>query len=212
MIKTNVFILILLSIFLVIGCNNGETTGTSGGNPIIISVESKPYTNDGSAVKSARLVRGDTMPLSTKRSSVITSFQFCITKLKVKLSGEGALGASQEAKLGLIDLSNQNETVNWGDIELSDNSTITELYFEVHRDPELCLGEDFSVKYNSASITKDLEFKFRFSPPIVIDRGGILTLGVDQIAKSIEDAHQAGDFNNSNIGPYIENTFGDGSF
>ncbi len=205
-------ILIISCLFFTLSCGSG----TSGGNPGVtsrVTIESGPYTNDGSLVMiSNPYLKGiENFLISTAFAAVpITDFQFCVTKMKVKTEGESTVGVSLEAKLGLVNVSDANATTNWGQINLTKGASISEIHFEIHQDSETCSGENFTVSYNGQTITKDLEFKFRFNPAVSVNDGDTFKLGLSKIAKAVEDARAAGQFNNENISPYLENVFGDG--
>lgn len=205
-----VFIFIM---FLFYNCA-GET-GTGGGNPLIaeksVTVQSDSYTNDGTLVlfQSPYFLKLEKLFISRSYAGVVTDFQFCITQLKVKSSSSSGTTAATEVVIGLVDVSDQNATINWGDFKLNSSTDISEIHFEIHSDSENCSGEDFSVSYNGVTITQDLEFKFQFDPAITIENGDTITLGLSPIAKAFQDAADAGEFTNEQIGPYMENIFGD---
>jgi hypothetical protein len=210
-----VILLILTLLFIAnfTSCAPGDS-GTSGGNPAVVTLESGAYTNDGSMALFMHPVYRNIESLFLIPSAVagpITDFQFCITKMKLKLTGDSVESDSVEARLGLIDISVQSAVVNWGNVEISEGAQLSELIMEVHYDPEVCSGATFSASYNSTTITQDLEFKFKFNPAVTIDSGDTLSLSMSKIAEAIENAYQAGDFNNANITTYLENVYGEGS-
>lgn len=183
--------------------------GTSGGNPGNISIESAPYTNDGTAAFFMNPTFRKLQSLflvPPAYAGVVTDFKFCITKLKVVSTADGAASGSQEAILGLVDISDQNVSNSWGNISLEEGSSVSEIHFEVHYDSENCSAVTYSTSYNGQTITKDLEFKFKFDPAITANNGDTLSLGIGKIAKAMEDAHAAGKFNNTDIGAYMEAT------
>lgn len=208
--KTKIMNSLFTLIFLLfLGCAPGDS-GTSGGNPLVeanVSVQSTPYTNDGTVVlfynsKVKKIANLFLIP--SAMAAPVSEFKFCITKLKVVSSENGTPGASVEAILGLIQLDDSSQTYNWGNITLIEGQSVSEIHFEVHHDPENCSGADYSALYNGQSIQQDLEFKFKFSPAITVSNGDTISLGISTIAKAMEDAHAAGEFNNSQITTYLE--------
>ncbi|MBT4791662.1 MAG: hypothetical protein HON90_08840 [Halobacteriovoraceae bacterium] len=203
--------LFCFSLFIVSCAPTDEGTGTTGGNPVTVTIQSSPYTNDGStalfmnpAVKKIQ----NLFLFPSAYAATINDFKFCITQLKVVTSADGQPSSSQEARLGLVDVSTATVSQEWGQIELADGSQVSEIHFEVHTDAESCSGENYSVSYNSQTITKDLEFKFKFDPAVTVSNGDTFTLGLGVIAQAIENASAAipSQFNNEQISNYLETT------
>jgi ribosomal protein L33 len=210
-------LLLMLSLTLMVTSCNLD----GGSSPIAktrrtgnVTVQSGAYTNDGSAVvMNHPVLRGiqNLLLIPPAYAAAVTDFQFCITKLKVVSEVDGAAGASSEAILGLVDVSDPNADTIWGNIELPEGAQVSEIHFEVHQDSENCSGANYSVSYNGKELTKDLEFKFKFDPAISIQNGDTLDLGLSVIAKAMEDADAAAQFNDAQIGNYVEvNTIGTG--
>lgn len=199
---------IIVMVFSLFGCG-GENGGTGGGNPLVASVQSSSYTNDGTlvlfqnpAVKAFQRL----FLIPTAYAAVpITDFKFCITKLKVVEEGSAQAGIAVEMIVGLVDISDATVTTSWGKIDLDGDIKVSEIHFEIHTDSENCSGVNYSVSYNGSTITQDLEFKFKFDPAITINQGDTLTLGVSTIAKAMQDASAAGEFTNAKITSYLEN-------
>lgn len=170
--------------------------GTSVGNPLV-TIESKPYSTSITALLDPRAFLASSMPTLT----AVTEFKFCNTQFQVKTSGESD---SVEEILGVVDVSDSTATTSWGEVRLANEGTqVEELSFELHRDPEKCSGAEYSVRFNGSEITKDLEFKFVFSPPVAISEGSRVRLGLDAIATAIQGAYDAGDFTNEKIANYL---------
>ena len=201
--------LMLLTLILgFVSCeqDKGSDLSKSSSGTSSVTIQSSAYSNDGSVVLSPTIQKlNNLLFMPSAFAATVSDFQFCITQMKVVTVGEAAAGSSQEAILGLIDVSDPSAITNWGTIELADGAQISEIHFEVHQDSENCSGANYSVSYNGQELTKDLEFKFEFDPAISIQNGDTLTLGLSTIAKAMEDASFAGQFTNENIGSYMEN-------
>lgn len=202
-----VFVLSLSLVFMSCNSKKDSSPVSSGTTSGTVSIQSTPYTNDGSVAlfmnptvkKVANLFL-----IPSSYAATVTDFQFCITKMKIVSSVGGAPGTSQEAILGLIDVSDPTVIQTWGDIQIAEGAAISELHLEVHRDPENCSAADFSVSYNGTTLNQDLEFKFKFDPAITANHGDTLSLGLSSIAKAMEDASLAGQFNDQQITTFIE--------
>ncbi|MBT4791661.1 MAG: hypothetical protein HON90_08835 [Halobacteriovoraceae bacterium] len=206
--QLNLLIKLTMLSMVFTACEQASESSPSTSSTANVTFQSAPYTNDGTVAlftnPSLKKIQNFFLPLAY--ADVVSDFQFCITKLKVVSSVDGAAGASQEAKLGTVDVSSSTTTQNWGTIAMADGAVISEVHFEVHKDPELCGGDDFSVSYEGQTITKDLEFKFKFDPAVKVSNGKTLTLGLGKIAKAMETAKLATKFNDIEIGAYMEAT------
>jgi hypothetical protein len=204
---TYTFMMIALMNLIGVGCGQkaDDSGGTTGGNPNIkIPIQSDVYTNDGSLVlfKSPYIRNIQNLFLiPSSYAAPITDFRFCITQMKI-VTESGA--ESPEVILGLIDVSDQNTVTSWGSVKLPEGDPISQISFEVHYDPERCEGVDFSTSYNNQQLSVDLEFKFNFSPAVSVNAGDTITLGLSKIAKVMQDASDAGHFNDTDIKDYVE--------
>jgi len=202
---------LLMSIFFVTGCG-----GTTGGNPsATITLQSAAYTNNGAVaqVKSPLIKLFETIfPIKDTIAAPVSSFKFCITKMKVVTTAGGLPGTSKEAILGLVDVSDATKTTNWGNIQLTDGEIISEIHLEIHKDAQNCSGINYSLTYNNKSLSGDLEFKFKFSPAIKIQHGKTLQINLSAIAKAVEDSDVAGELDDAHIKNYLKNTtYGSGT-
>lgn len=198
---------------MITGCNGKDGSGafTPGTTGSVVTIQSSAYTNDGSAVAAfqSKIKFLKELIFEKAYAAPVTNFEFCITQMKVVTEGDSTAGASQEAILGLVDVSNANLSSDWGTIELNEGDTISEIHFEIHKDAENCGGADYSVSYNGQKLNKDLEFKFRFSPALIVNNGDTINLQLGVIAKAMEDATAAGQFNDEQISNYLQvNTIG----
>jgi len=181
---------IALCLTLIGGC------GTTIGNGLI-KLDSTPYTN-------VRSFFGHSI---ARFGWSVSEFKFCVTKLKLVARG-GSPVAYQgnpdiEVILGLIDVSNENATTTWGQVEAPVEFDLEEMRVEVHKDAERCSGADYSVIYNGTKLDKDLEFRFAFNPPIRLNAGDTLKLGLTNIAIAFQQAANAGQLTNELIGNYL---------
>ncbi len=201
-------LLVLLGLsFVMVSCNPDESTGTSGGNPATIYVQNTAYTNDGTIVlftNPAVKKIAELFLIPSAIAAPVNDFKFCITKLKVVASEGAVAGVSQEAILGLVDVSDPNVQTPWDAIVLEEGSSISEIHFEVHHDPQNCAGANYSVSYQGNLLTADMEFKFKFPVPVIANHGDTFQVGLSNIAKAMEDALLAGQFNDQQINTYLQ--------
>lgn len=203
----NLLLIMSLSVAF-IGCEQkGESKGVVGpsGN---VTIKSAPYSNGAVALFTNPAVRkiASLFLIPSAHAAAINDFQFCITKMKIKGSVDGAASVSTEAILGLVDISNPDveQLMGDGSIQIPEGTAISELSLEVHKDAENCSAADFSVSYQGVKLNKDLEFKFKFDPAITINHGDTLLLGLDNVAKAFEAAADAGQLDDQKIGAYLQ--------
>lgn len=184
--------------------------GTTVGNPQTgdVNLKNKPYNNSGAAPASW-FAMTEAFPLAP-----VSEFKFCNTKLKL-VSADGGLvggdsGGSVEVTLGLIDVSDATADTFWGTVSIPVGFELAKLNVELHHDSEKCSGAPYSLRYNGTELTADLEFQFKFDPPVAVDSGDVLALGLTPIATAIENADQAGELTNELIQSYLENAAGTG--
>lgn len=189
--------------------------GTTIGNPVVV-LESTPYDNAGAPLLISNLSRTLLSPdVSQAAITAVSDFRFCLTKLKLKnadghfVTKDGA--ESIEAKLGLINVSNPTATKTWGEVTVPTDFLLRELKVELHHDPQLCGGADFSVSYNGQSIRKDLEFKFKFDPPVALVGGETFQLNLSNISVAFGQAEGANALNDEDIADFVnDNVEGSG--
>lgn len=141
--------------------------------------------------------------------SNITDFKFCVTKLKLEQE-DGASGGEVEFKPGLIDVSS-GEAKTWGTAALPTTLKLKRIKVEVHKDQELCSGASYSVKFNSVTTSKDVEFVFKFEPAIEVKAGGTVNLALTTIATTLREAADANQLNDESLKEFIEGVEGTGS-
>jgi hypothetical protein len=110
---------------------------------------------------------------------------------------------SLEKRLGLVDVSDAAAFTTWGQLTVPIDFSMRELKVEVHKDPETCPGADYSVAYDGLRLNSDLEFKFEFSPPVVLVAGATVTLRLDEIATALASAAASGKLNDATIGEFL---------
>ncbi|MCM2279182.1 MAG: hypothetical protein NDJ89_13985 [Oligoflexia bacterium] len=189
----------------------GGEGGTTIGNPVI-TIESASYANSASL----SLPFDRWLGITPAFAAAVTEFRFCVTKLRMTNSDGNPVtqngSASIEAILGLIDVSGSGNPKRWGSFIAPVNFILKQLDVELHLDPENCSGANYSMRYNGAALTKDLEFHFSFSPAVSIAAGDTLILGLTPIATALEQAATDGKFNNEQIGEYLTtSTLGSGA-
>ena len=75
---------------------------------------------------------------------------------------------------------------------------------ELHKDKESCGGQEYSIAFNGSKLNKDLEFKF--IPPVTVAAGDTLKLKIDEIAKALIGAYDAGKLNDESVSEYLKDT------
>lgn len=184
--------------------------GTTIGNPVVV-LESTPYDNAGAPLFISNLSRTLLSPDASQAAiTAVSDFRFCLTKLKLKnadghfVKKDGA--ESIEAKLGLINVSDPTASKTWGEVTVPSDFLLRELKVELHHDPQICDGADFSVSYNGQSIRKDLEFKFKFDPPVALAGGETFQLNLSNIAAAFGQAQTANSLNDEDISDFVNDT------
>lgn len=185
-----------LLLISVIGCDGGTTTGNIG----LILLKSVPYTASYAKIKKSEKVN----------SMALSDFKFCITQIKLENEDGDSVGGSIEARLGLIDVSNNTSSIEWGTVEVPVDFQLSKLTVEIHKDSETCSGADYSLSYKGTQLNQDIEFSFRFSPAISLDDSDVVTLGLTNIAAAIESAYDAGELDDAHITSYLESIEGEG--
>lgn len=187
------------------GCGPG---GTGSGNPGV-SIVSQAYAPTSAAL---RLPGLDWLLPSATAASGVTSFQFCVTKMKLEADDGSPIeenGSTEiEAKLGLINLGDGSAAVTWGKLQFPGSAAIKKIKIEVHHDPELC-GVGYSAVVNGMPLTRDLEFKFVFSSPQQLATGDTVTVALTNLVSAFEQALQAGELDDQHISNYLDGTVED---
>lgn len=201
----------LLDLFLILAVGLalsacGTKTGTGHG----LTVKSEAFSTSGIIALSAV----DLLPRTLQRSlsdeitprdvfaGAISDFKFCVTKVKLE-AADGSSSGEIEFKLGLIDVSN-GASKTWGTSPISTSFSLSRLRVEVHKDPELCSGADYSVKFNSVSATQDVEFRFLFDPAVTVTDGDEVSLSLAKVANVLRAAADQGSLTNENLKDFVE--------
>lgn len=158
------------------------------------------------ASSTARVNLGDT----ASHWVVVSSLSFCVTKLKVEAEdGEAIKGEDDnefiEARLGLIEPGAGSTALSWGTANIPVGTELKRIKVELHKDPELCGGAEYSVSMNGSTISKDLEFKFAFPSGTTVQAGDVITFDLQNIVDALKQAYDASAFNDEEIGHYLEN-------
>ncbi|MCC7443122.1 MAG: hypothetical protein IT285_15930 [Bdellovibrionales bacterium] len=189
---------------LVAGC------GTTVGNPARgdVTFKSSPYNNNGMARIDLFAAFREADPGGLLPSGLdaalgpVTEFKFCNTQIKITASIGGV--DAVESQLGLVDASNPDVETVWGTASAPVGLIADRMDLELHVDDERCSGVTYSVRYNGTELTEDLEFRFRFDPPILLEENDVVTLGLTAIASALEAADQAGKLNNTDIHEFLD--------
>lgn len=151
-----------------------------------VTVRSTDYSTSGNFL-SANI--GDSTSAVT---TAVSDFKVCV--YRIRLEGTNAEKQEEfEFQPGLIDLTSGNEK-DWGTTEVPTDFAVARVKVKVHKDRELC-GVDYSVKFNTASTPQDLEFRFRFDPPVQFSTGDVLKLNMAAIVANLRAAVDAGTIN-----------------
>lgn len=191
----------LLLTAVLIGC--GKKSGTGD-----VTISSDTFATSGNAIVSAHALVSPTAfavldlsrSYSVAPSTTVTDFKICVKRIKLegdddqprKKEGEkGDNGESDPDDIkfapGLIDVGSGGEKT-WGTVNLPTGFKLKKIKIKVKKDKDLC-GVDYSVKFNSATTDQDVEFKWKFEPPIDLD-AGVISLRLNEVIAALR---QAGD-------------------
>lgn len=153
------------------------------------------------------------IPTLNFAATSISSFKFCVTKMKLKGTEGNAVGeesgSGMSAKLGLVDLGDGTRSVNWGKATLPVGTEIKKMSVEVHQDKDICANANYSASINGQTISKDLEFSFKFPTAKTLKDGDIVTLALTTLVSKLNDAVSASKFDDENISEYLDGSFED---
>ena len=195
-----------LSILALSGC--GTTVGN--GATASVTVASKAYNST-----TADLFRWSPLRLlnwlvQDAFAGTITSFKFCVTKFRLDASDDSTIGGpgssdgSFTQRLGLIDLGHGTTDITWGNADLPVTTAVRRFRIELHKDKDTCSGADYSVSVNGQTIQKDLEFKFIYATPKLLQNGTSVRFSMAKLTQAFAQAVLAGAFNDSDIGQYFD--------
>lgn len=195
--RTNLSILLLAITVLLSGCGKAGGTSSSG---VIVSATAF---SDGSRELASLLLQNSYDIIRGP-----SDFKFCSTKLKLKNSAGSAVGGadSLEIVMGLIDVGSGAAEKTLGTVAIPVDFSLGKLELELHKDKDKCSEAEYSVLYNGQEISKDLEFKFKFDPPVTVNQGDTLKLVFTAITTAMKSAQTAGAFNTESIGNYLKTT------
>jgi len=111
----------------------------------------------------------------------ITEFKLCVERIRLEdaqgkphLHEDAAKKSEDDASTGeikftpgLIDLSD-GTAKNWGMVDIPVGFALSRLTIKARKDQALC-GVDYSVDFNGTTSTEDIEFKWKFDPPVVLN-------------------------------------------
>lgn len=201
-VKTTIVPVMIFIVLGLVACGTTNSTSPSGGGSGgEITLASKGYATTTSSLF-------DWFFRKAYAASTISTFQFCVTQLKLTGSDGSDLQSNGSslltAKLGLINLGSGSATTNWGKVTIPAGAAIKTIKVEVHKDAESCSGATYSASVNGNTVTKDLEFKFSFANAKGLNAGDTVTFAFNNLVKQYESAIAAGKFNDENIGSYME--------
>jgi len=145
----------------------------------------------------------------------VIDFKLCVKSVKFEgpIEDDGGNGSDDTGEIefhpGLVDLTS-GEAKEWGRLTLPEGFEATRIKVKVHKDRELC-GTDYSIKFNDLTATADVEFRFRFNPPLTIKSGDKIQLTMGSVVTTLRQAAAAATLNLSNFKSLIENIEGHAS-
>jgi len=145
-------------------------------------------------------VSGQLTGAAATNTAGINSFQFCVTQIKLEGSGGGDV---LEARLGLISPNSGTVALDWGSLDITEETTVSVLKVEVHADAQTC-GVEHSVEMNGLTLKKDIEFTFNLASEITISEGSSINLHLSAIASAFKSAIDASAFTEQGITAYFE--------
>jgi hypothetical protein len=182
----------LIPCLIGIGCNSG---GTGTGNPAI-TIASLGYN---AGLSSNSLL--DSFFPSALASNSLTSLQFCINEMRF-ITNTGSDISVPQTLLGVVNLGDGSSNVTWGNVNIPGGTIISAVHVELE-DESVCQSAGYTIQANGMDVTSELEFHFVFNAPTTIGGDSTFTFALTNLTSEINQALQAGQFNNAQIGNYI---------
>ncbi len=189
-------------------CGKNAASPSAGG----VSLSSKAYTASGLGIISP-MARLAALP-------AVDEFKFCVGKVKFEDESGNAViknkpaESGAESKLeneageqevadengefefspGLIDVS-LGAAIEWGKIPVPTGYSLSRLKVKIKKDKDVC-GVDYSLSFNGMTSDQDIEFKWKFQPPVEITADSkLITVSLDSIVTTLKEAAAAGAIN-----------------
>lgn len=190
---------------LISGAGCGTRVGTG------VTIRSAPFAIAGVTTapqSTLTALADDLFRFSSARTAApsVTDFKFCLKALKLeaddgKYADKDGSG-SVEFKVGLLDVSNGQEKV-WATSNLPTGFRLRRIKAEVHKDFDVC-NVNYSVKFNGFESQNDVEFKFKFEPPVDVTLGTSLRVALSSFVAALRAAASSASLNENNLKDYVE--------
>lgn len=212
MIKIIIYLLLLLAV----ACAGGTSTG----NPMRITIQSSTFDdpNNKRGVSLASSFYGNSFTSqafnrdaqsTSEQAKANLDFKICVVEVAFLNSNDERFEITID-DLGLIDLSNPDQTKIWGQIEVDPNNRIEfdTIVIGIDADPGLC-GQSYSIRYEGQEVTTDFELFFEYDPEdFNTDYGDLYRLDVEVFAEAAESAIDDSEFNNTDWPDYVDDFIG----
>jgi len=123
----------------------------------------------------------------------IQELKFCVARIRLENEEEKTAAEStavEESSYtqfapGLIDVTS-GAAQDWGSLALPEKSQVVRLKIKVKKDESLC-GTSYSLSFNGLSTPRDIEFRWKFDPPIdVSEATKALRVSFDEIVSTLQ--------------------------
>jgi hypothetical protein len=138
----------------------------------------------------------------------ITSLKLCVSELRFLTNNGINLGVPSTA-LGPIDLGDGSANVTWGKVNVPAGDSVAYVYVEAEHEGA-CGASAYTLEANGLDITVELEFHFAFTAPVTVASSDTFTFSLTNLSSEVNQALQAGQFDNTHIGAYINSGLQDG--
>lgn len=177
-----------------------------------VTVQSSAFSTSGAALLGRS---GAPFPLkgtmAVNPTTTVTDFKICVRKVKLENEDDEVEKMDDqdeiEFKPGLIDLTS-GAAKSWGTMNVPVGFKLKKIKIKVKKDQELC-GVDYSIKFNSATTDQDVEFKWKFEPPVELDAGNKLSLALATVVATLRQAGDAGTL--ASLKEHVESSEGNAS-
>jgi hypothetical protein len=118
----------------------------------------------------------------------VDDFKICVARIRLQNEdGDVEKNKDDEEDIrfapGLIDVTNGLRN-DWGQVEVPVGFKLSRLTIKVKKDQDLC-SQNYSVKFNNETTPQDIEFKWRFDPPLELEDGSQLNLSLNSVVEQL---------------------------
>jgi hypothetical protein len=150
-------------------------------------------------------------------STPVTDFKVCIRGVRLENendeveSGDDEENSDENGMIqlspGLVDLTS-GIPQSWGEAKIPTGFKLKRIKVKIQKHVQTC-GVDYSVKFNNETINRDIEFRFRFDPPVEIEENDRINLSLAAVVTALRQA--ADDSNLKQMHQYIDAAEGSAS-